>query len=335
MMLHWLLTAALLAGAPTGQLTVKTPALEATLTSQAAWSLRTLSYSGDPMLLSLGGEGALVSVGDKWFGGAQDTETVTKLAVDAPKLDVGLTGDQTASGDTVTIHKESTILALKHIADTTFSADTIVQRHQFEATDDLTVSNFNAFAYSLSPKAKNWLAQPVTGDLVRGEFSADKARRPGQAARWLAQYDPTIQKGVLLYFQQPLTGPGASCSFWDTDTYHKALIQPFAGEIAKGTKVDLTLVMQLFQSPADQWESKAQELVTALQAKYPQAAITPPARVYGEGVPEDGFLTLKTAHYSDTPDYTVIVKMAPGETGDFAASKAVAAQLEKDFPPVN
>lgn len=297
-MLRWLLTAALLAGAPTGQLTVKTPQLEATLTSQGGWTVRTLTFAGDPMILPLGGEGALVGIGDKWFGGTRETETVTQLAVDAPKLDVGLTGDQTASGDTVTIHKESTILALKHTADTAFTQDTIVQRHQFEATGDLTVGAFDAFAYSLSPKAKNWLAQPLTGDLLRGEFTADKERKPALPVRWLAQYAAALHKGVLLYFQQPLSGLSASCNFWDTDTYHKMLAQPLAGKIAKDTKLDLTMVMQFFQSPEGTWETKAQELAAALQTKYPQATISTPAtaRVYGEGVPEDGFLTLKTAH---------------------------------------
>ena len=299
-MLHWLLAAALLAGAPTGQLTVKTPQLEATLSEQGAWTVRDLSYGGAPMILPQGGEGALVGAGGKWLGGSRDTETVTQLTVDAPKLEVGLKGDQIASGDTMKLHKESTILALKHSADITFAGDTIVQRHQFEATEDLTVGNFYAFAYSLSPKAKNWVAQPLSGQLLRGEFSADKSRKPDQPVRWLAQYDPATQKGVLMYFQQAMTGPDSLCNFWDTDTYHKMLAQPLTGKIAKGTKLDVTMVMRFFQSPADKWEATAQELAQGLQAQYPPAAaaVPAPARVYDVGVPEDGLLTLKTDHYT-------------------------------------
>lgn len=46
------------------------------------------------------------------------------------------------------------------------------------------------------------------------------------------------------------------------------------------------------------------------------------------------YTTGKVSEAGEKLDYTVIVKMVPGETGDFAASKAVAAQLEKEFPPV-
>ena len=142
------------------------------------------------------------------------------------------------SGDDIALRKESTILSLRHTAETRFEADRVLQRHQFEATADLPLASFYSFVYSFSPKARNWLARPVEGALLRGEFNADKGNKPNQPVRWMAQYDPAIQKGVLLYYQQVYTGEDARCGFWDTDGYHKALAQPCKGVLVKGTKLD-------------------------------------------------------------------------------------------------
>jgi hypothetical protein len=60
------------------------------------------------------------------------------------------------------------------------------------------------------------------------------------------------------------------------------------------------MAMQFFTAEPDQWEAKVQQLASDLQAKYPQTVTkAPPApRLYGEGVPEDGLITLKTDHYT-------------------------------------
>lgn len=302
-MLHWLLTAALLAGSPTGQLTIKTRDLQVVMTSKVGWTISSVDYQGQKIILPLGGQGAILSQGGKWYGAggaASEGDAVSTFDVKADSLETDVKGNMTASGDRTTLHKEATIFSLRHAADTTFGPDRIVQRHQFEATEDLPATSFFAFAYSLTPSARQWMAQPVVGELMRGEFNADGGNKPGPLVRWLAQYDPANQKGVMLYYQQPVTGSGAATYLWDTDTYHKSLCQPSKGPIVKGTKLDLTLVMQFFSAAPEAWEAQAQKIASELQTEFPQTvAIGPPAaRVYGQGVPEEGFLTLKTAHYT-------------------------------------
>jgi hypothetical protein len=300
-MLNWLLSAVLMAGAvPTGTVTIKTPDLQVLMSPQTAFTAASVSYGGDEMILPRGGQGALVGQGSKWFGGTAATEPVSTFDIKADQIETDLKGNVNAGGETTTIHKESTILTFKHVADTTISKDLILQRHQFEATEDLDVGNFYSFVYSFSPKAKNWLAQPVKGDLLKGEFANDKGQKPNQPVLWMAQYDPQIKKGVLLYYQQPMTGPGAFNAFWDTENYHKAFAQPAKGIISKGTKFDLTMAMQFFTAEPDQWEAKVKQLAPELQGKYPQKVTqAPPApRLYDEGVPEDGIVTLKTDHYT-------------------------------------
>jgi len=296
-----LMLAALLAGAaPDGAITIKTGDLQVGMESANAWNVSALSFGGRPLILPAGGRGAALNIGGVWYGGGMraDSETVASLKIVADGKEVALTPPQTIAGAKVTVSKESTLATVKHTAETTFEQDLFVQRHTFEATEDCSVGSFYAFIYSMWPQAKSWLAKPLRGDLQRGTFNADGGNKPGGAARWLAQYDPALGAGVVAYFIEPLAGAGAYHAFWDKDTYHKLLVQPLKGALAKGTKLDLTMAMQFFAAAPDAWELKAQEVAKALQTRFPPKELTGPDAGYAEGIPEDGLLTLKTAHYT-------------------------------------
>lgn len=302
-----LFLAAMMAGAvPQGVLTLKAGDQQVTLDSKKAWTITEYSVGGHKLILPLGGQGAVLADGSgQWIGSGmktEETEPVSAFGVTVDGQAVALALPQTLTGETIVVSKESQLASLKHTAQTTLTKSGIVQRHTFEATADLPVKSFYAFIYSLWPEAKNWLAQPVTGELRRGEFTGDKSQKPLSAARWLAQYDPALQQGLLAYFPNTL-GAGGYHTFWDTSGYHKLFVQPLSGTIPAGTKLDLTLALQPFTAAPTEWEQKAQEVAQALQTQLPPqtapvAGGPAPARLYGEGVPEDGFLTLKTAHYT-------------------------------------
>jgi len=296
-----LIMAALLAGAvPDGAVTIKVGDLQVALESANAWNISSLNLGDKQLILPAGGRGAAISVGGQWYGGGMraQSETVTALKIVADGKEVTLAPPQTITGDTVTVSKESMLAGVKHTAETTFEKDLFVQRHAFEATEDVSLGSFYGFIYSLWPQAKNWLAKPLHGNLQRGEFNADGGNKPGTPVRWMAQYDPALGVGTLAYFIEPLSGPGAFHAFWDKDTYHKLLVQPMKGALAKGTKLELTMVMQPFTATPDAWEQKAQEVVKALQTRFPAKEPTGPEATYAEGIPEDGVLTFKTAHYT-------------------------------------
>ncbi|MEN6546204.1 MAG: hypothetical protein ABFE07_09205 [Armatimonadia bacterium] len=309
-MLHWLLASILMA-TPTGQLTVNTPDLEATMTARAGWTITEVNYQGAKMIMPAGGQGAVYSVGGtEWIGSVNgDTEKVSTFTVKGDNIAAEtLTGDNkppvpyTVTGNKIETHKESTLQSVKHIADTTFEKDLIIQRHQFEFTEEIRPVSFYAFIYSFNPEAKNWLARPLEGDLLRGEFSADGGQKPTRSLRWLAQYDPATQKGAIAYFPQPPTGRGF-VTFWDQKNYHKLFAQPLSGTIPAGTKLDLPMVVQFFSATPEAWEQQAQTVAKGLETRFPQTIATGPAtpaqpKVYGEGVPEDGLLTLKTAKFT-------------------------------------
>ena len=303
-MLNILVALALAAAVPSGKLTVKTEDLTVTLESRAAWTIRSVDYLGDRLIIPAGGQGAVVMPKrGTWLGSAmssKETEPVSAVTVTAGGKPVEVAPGQTVAGDAVAIKKVSMLAGLLHTAETTFGKDLFVQRHRFVAQEDVTLQNFYAFIYSLTPAAKSWLAQPLAGDVRRGSFAQDGSHKPGGLCRWLAQYDPAIEKGTLIYFQTPFSGTGASTLFWDTKGYHKFFAQPMRNLIKKGTALDYTLVMQFFSAPAGQWEGRAQKLAGELQSRFPQkgAPIVAPKKLYGPGVPEHGMLTCKTAHYT-------------------------------------
>ncbi|MBU0610354.1 MAG: hypothetical protein KKI08_20905 [Armatimonadetes bacterium] len=297
-----LMLAALLAGAvPQGAMTIKVGDLQVEMESANAWNISTLSFGGKKLILPSGGRGAAISVGGQWYGGGMraDSESVSALKIVADGKEVALEPlPPTVTGDKVTVSKESVLASLKHTAETSFEKDLFLQRHVFEATEDCSTGSFYAFIYSMWPQAKNWLARPLRGNLQRGEFNADGGNKPGTPVRWLAQYDPALTTGMVAYSIEPFAGPGAYHAFWDKDSYHKLLAQPLKGAITKGTKLEFTMAMQFFATTPGDWEQKAQEVAKALQTRIPPKELTGPDAGYAEGIPEDGLLTLKTAHYT-------------------------------------
>lgn len=302
-MFNWLMAMMLAAGAPTGQLTVKTPELTVLMDSSAGWTIRAVDYQDEKMILPLGGQGVVLFSGGKWYGSAMnkdEPEAVSALTVMVDGKEVAVTGAQTVAGSQIKVRKESLVGALKHTAETTFEQDHFVQRHTLSATEEVKAANLYAFIYSLSPKASQWVAQAVNGNLLKGEFAGDNSHKPGALCRWLAQYDATAQKGVVAYFPQTFPGPGAMINLWDTPSYHKLFAQPRSGVLAKDTEFDLTMVMAFFSAAPDAWEGQAAEVAAKLQQQTPAstvAAVTAP-RIYGEGVPETGELTFKAGNYT-------------------------------------
>lgn len=299
-----LVLAALLAGAvPDGALTIKVGDMTVAMDSTAAWNINAVTYGGNRLIFPSGGRGATLSIGGEWYGGGMraNSETVSSLKVTVDGQETEVKPPQTLSGEKVTVAKQSTMATIAHTAETTFEKDLFIQRHTFEALENTNLGTFYAFIYSTWPQAKNWIAQPLSGQLVRGEFDAKGANKPGCPVRWMAKYDPANGTGLVAYFVESFSGSGAFQAFWDREQYQKLLAQPMKGTLAKGGKVDLTMVVQFLKAAPTEWEQKAQEAAKAMETRFPpqQGAATPPApKVYGAGVPEDGLLTLKTAHYT-------------------------------------
>ncbi len=300
-----MLTAAAAAAPLPSKLIIRTPKLTATMEAASSWTIRSLRYDGVPIIKPAGGQGAVLLTRDgKWVGSAMSrkiTEPVETFMLSSGELGPTQAGAAAVVGDRVVVRKRSRLGGFLHEAETVFEADRFVQHHTFEAVEDLAPRTFYAFLYSFTTAAREWAAQPLRGKLRRGTFKQTGGHAPDVPCAWLAQYDPKTGKGALIYFQTPFYGRGASTQFWDAKSYHKLLARPLRGEIRKGTKLDYTIVVQCFAAPADQWVARAQEAVKKLEQEFPMTkppALPPEKKLYGEGVPETGDLTLETRHYS-------------------------------------
>lgn len=308
------LLSALASASAADKLTIQTEDLAVTLESEAAWTIRSVVYKGDRLIIPAGGQGAVIAPKDgTWMGsvmGGKESEPVSAVTVTASGEAVDIEPSLTVEGDDVVVRKSSTLGGLRHTAETSFEEDLFVQRHAFVAEEEVTLRSFYAFIYSFTPSAKSWLAKPLRGKIQRGVFAQDGSHKPSVPCSWLAQYDPANAKGALVYLQTTFSGNRASMHFWDTKGYHKFLAQPLTGTVAKGTELDYTLVVQFFSAPEDEWETVAQELAAKLADRFPQkgAPMAPVKKLYGEGVPETG------DHECKTTRYTVLFEARPAWT---------------------
>ncbi len=286
---------------PAGELIVRTDHLTATLTSQAGWTITTLEADGTRLVIPAGGQGAVIMPrGGDWQGsGMKGGEQVRSLSATVDGQQVTLALPQTLTGKRISLTKQSSIGKLEHSAQTTFEADLIVQQHSFKVLEDVDLASFYAFIYSVTPSATQWLAQPLEGQELSGELSAAKTNAVDRRVLWVAEYDPAAQKGLLCYLPSLPAGPGAAVRIWDMPAYRKLFVQPQAGKLARGAELALTMVMKPIAAPPAEWQARVRTEASELTKRFPpqqQAAVAAP-RVYGEGVPEEGFLTAQTDHY--------------------------------------
>jgi len=304
-MLPCVLAAVLGAGGPTGQVTLKTDHMQVTLDASAAWTIMTLTYDGTPLIISAGGQGAVINPrGVGWIGSAMTAggvEQVSDLTITADGQPVELPTQEAIESNNVVITKQSMLATIKHNAETTVEADLIRQKHTFLATEDIDLGNFYCFLYSVTPETDAWLAQALAGEMMEGELTASRAQAISQPARWLAQYDRESAKGIICYYPTPFTGHGSFSAIWDQDSYHKFLAQAMTGTLKAGTQLSYTLVMRMFSAGENEWKDAVRQEVAALEQRFPPTAElteAPAERLYDEGVPEHGYLTAKTADYA-------------------------------------
>jgi len=283
------------------QVNLHSESLSIALDSETAWTIRSVDFGGERLIIPAGGQGAVIfPANGNWIGSAMGPDEAAEVSkIEFFVDDKPSSINESLKGNRFRIFKESKLDGIKHTAETTVEGDTIHQKHSFIAESAMTLKSFYAFIYSFSPKAQRWLAQGLAGDLTRGEFDGGGGHKPGGAVSWLAQYDTKLEKGVVVHFQTPFVGPGSYARFWDTKGYHKLLCQPMDGAIKAGTNLEFQMAMQFFEAVPGDWEKLAAELGSSLRSRFPQKEIIVSEKNSAEsGIPENGFLTLKTDAYN-------------------------------------
>jgi hypothetical protein len=291
-MLPWILAAAMLgAGGPDGQITVESGNLQATMGQANAWTIMTMECDGMPVTIDSGGQGAVVNPQDVgWTGGAMggNAEDVESLTIDGEAC--GAAPEQPLADET-TIVKESMLASIEHTSTTTFEDALMRQTNAFAFTEDITLGAFYPFIYAFSPEFTHWLAFPAASAPEEGEFIGDGGHHINAEVPAFALYNATEGRGMVVYLQQ---SPGGAVTLWDRDNQRKFYVRATTGTIEAGSEFAGTMLLTCFDG-GDDWQAAATDVVEGLQEEYPmQQAEAQPNRLYDEGVPESGFMTVET-----------------------------------------
>ncbi len=301
MLLSMLLPLVIAAQAPEGDVTIRTEHLRVMMSGKAGWTVRTVDYDGTQMVVDAGGQGAVYQPsGGEWVGSAmQGGEQVSDFSITVDGEAAQIIDGGLLTGQTVTTLKTSTIGKMAHTAETTVGADAIIHRHTFTATDDISLASFYAFIYSVAPTTTDWLVRGLDGEESNGLFRGDGGYAVDTNAEWAAQYNSARGKGLICYYITRFDGTGTT-RIWDQKTYHKFFGQPLTGQMPKGTTVEYQMVMQFFSAEADAWHDAARQHAAALEQQYPpqRAAAVERPRLYGEGVPESGLLSVRVGEHA-------------------------------------
>jgi len=258
-----------------------------------------MSYDGTPLTRNAGGQGSVINIGD-WIGGAMKSggeEQVQELVITADGEAVELAPPQTIESNNVGIKKTSMLSTIKHSAETKLQDGVIVQTHGFEFTEEISLKSFYGFIYSFTPQMTHWIGEDLGGSVTSGELAHEGGHPFARPAKWFALYNSEPGKGMVVHYQTQIQG---ATTLWDAAGYCKYFVQPMTGAIAAGTELSYTIVMKPFSAEAAGWEDAAKSVAADLAAAYPaQGPTTPdqPNVLYDEGVPEHGFMTVKTDNY--------------------------------------
>ncbi|MGI5819899.1 MAG: hypothetical protein ACOX9R_17585 [Armatimonadota bacterium] len=323
-MLPWIVAAAILgAGGPPGEITVENAGLKATMGHANAWTIMTIECDGMPVTVNSGGQGAVVNPHDVgWTGGAMggNTEQVRSLTINGEPCEAAPPEALTAD---VTIVKNSVLSTIEHTSTTFFEDGLLRQTNEFAFTEDINLSAFYPFIYSFSPEFTDWLAIREQGDATAGEFIGDGGHRINAEVPAFALFNEGEGRGVVVYLQQ---SPGGAVTLWDQTGYRKFWVQPARGTIEAGSEFSGTMLLRCFEG-GDDWRATATGVATELQERYPiSRAHARQNRLYDEGVPETGFLTVTTENLTvkfEAPSAWTIDEihwgefMVAGPTGHF------------------
>lgn len=301
MFLTMLIPLVLAAQAPQGDATLKTEHLTVTMTAKAGWTIRTIDYDGTRMVVDAGGEGAVYQPrGGEWVGSAMaGGEEVKACEITGDTMQANPQHHVDAGGEKVHVKKSSVIGKMAHTAETTFEGNLFIQKHTFTATEDIDLGAFYAFIYSVAPTTTDWLLRKLDGEELAGGFKGDGGYPVDADVDWCAQYDSAAQKGLICYYITRLD-PAGTTRVWDQKSYHKFFAQPFGGTMPKDTSVEYRMVMEFFSAPPDAWKDTVAQEVAGLEQRFPAegAAQVEQPRLYDEGVPENGLLTVKAGDYT-------------------------------------
>lgn len=258
---------------PPAIVTVETRDLKVEFAGDRAWTIHRIVHQGALVADKVGFYGTVFSPeGGKWIGtghnegGVEQVEQVT-LTVDGKPCD--LTDKAVYRGRRAEIRKRSMMGPLRLEATYVVTDDCLLERHRYEATEEIKIGTLYAFMHAWLPRTTEWIAEKPDGQVIEGKFDNNGDFEVKQDVKWTALYDPENRRAMLAWYPTPLVGQGIKTGYWDKTVYHKLYNQIYShATVARGTKFEAAMVVRGVQADPGSWKKAAQALAQDTQSRH-------------------------------------------------------------------
>jgi len=241
-----------------GILVLKTTNYTVPMCAERAWTIQKIEYKGQAVAHDRGFYGTvLIPSGGRWWGtghteGGREIVRSLALAVDGRQQPVK--AGETVTGKKLTLQKDSAIWKFQCLSEVTVTEDHIYERTQLEATEDVELKLLYYFMHCFVPTTTKWIAELPGGDLTEGTLPSDGGFEVNRDTRWVAQFEPTMQLGLLCYSPRVIHGPGSMSKIWDLARYHKFYYQANTGRsVKRGEKLDYSVIVRAVPQETGDW----------------------------------------------------------------------------------
>jgi hypothetical protein len=256
-----------------GILTLKTTKYTVPMCAERAWTILSIAYDGQTIAHDRGFYGTVLIPQGGQFWGTGHTEGGREIV---HSLDLTVDGRQqtveagaTATGQKLTLRKDSTIWKFKCLAEVTVTEQHVYERTQLEATEDVDLKLLYFFMHCFVPTTTQWIAELPNGDFAAGTLAGDGGFEVNQDTRWVAQFEPAMKLGLLCYSPKVIHGPGSMSKIWDLERYHKFYYQANADRsVKRGEKLDYSVIVQVVPQESGDWAA-TKTAAAAIKDQYP------------------------------------------------------------------
>lgn len=244
---------------PPAIVTVETRDFKVEVAGEQAWTIHRIFFMGEVVADATGFYGTVFSPqGGKWIGtghtegGVERVQSVT-LEVDGKPCE--LTDGAVYHGSRTKLLKKSLLGPIALEAAYIVTDDCILERHQYEATEEVKVGVLYAFMHCWLARTTEWIAEKTDGTLIEGKFNNSGDFKPREDVKWTALYDPDSHKAMLAWYPKPLAGQGLKTAYWDKTNYHKLYNQIYAqATLPKGTRFEAVVVVRGIEAAPESWK---------------------------------------------------------------------------------
>jgi len=243
-----------------------------------AWTIHRIFFKGELVADKVGFYGTVFAPeGGKWIGtghnegGIEQVKRVT-LTVDRKPCD--LADKAVYCGQRAEIRKQSMMGPLALEATYIVTDDCLLERHRYEATEDVKIATLYAFMHAWLPRTTEWIAEKADGTIVEGKFDNSGNFKLRDDPKWTALYDPQNRRAMLAWYPKPLAGQGIKTGYWDKTVYHKLYNQIYShAAVAKGTKFEAAVIVRGVETDAASWKQAAKTLAAETKSRFERGEI--------------------------------------------------------------